>query len=69
MAFTKEDFTEDELILLKMAFGMLDVAVEKEYEFFYGRDHRNDLYYLKEKLGIYDVLEGWLRLSQNRAIF
>ena len=58
MKFTKEDFTENELILLKMAFEMLDVAVEWEYEFFYGGDHRNDLYYLKEKLGIYDLLEG-----------
>ena len=28
MIFNKEDFTEDELILLKMAFKMLDAAME-----------------------------------------
>lgn len=56
MEFTKEDFTEDELILLRMAFRMLDVAVEEERHLFYSGDYRNDLFNLKEKLGIYDLV-------------
>lgn len=55
MEFTKEDFTENELILLRMAFRMLDVVVEEERHFYSG-DHRNDLFNLKEKLGIYELV-------------
>lgn len=55
--FTKEDFTEDELILLQMAFRMLDVAVDEQRHLFYGSDYRNAVYDLKEKLGIYDLIE------------
>lgn len=55
--FTKEDFTEDELILLQMAFRMLDTAVDEQRRLFYGSDYRNEVYCLKEKLGIYDLLD------------
>ena len=58
MQFTKEYFTEDELILLKMAFRMLDEAIEGERHLFYSGDYRNEVYNLKEKLGIYNLLEG-----------
>ena len=55
--FTKEDFTEDELILLQMAFRMLDTAVDEQRRLFYGSDYRNEVYALKEKLGIYDLVD------------
>ena len=57
MIFNKEDFTEDELILLKMAFKMLDAAAEEYRQLFYGGDYRNDIFNLKDKLGIYDLVE------------
>jgi hypothetical protein len=57
MAFTKEDFTEDELILLNMAFEMLDIAVDEQRRLFYAGDYRNTVYDLKNKLGIYDLLD------------
>lgn len=57
MAFTKEDFTEDELILLNMAFEMLDIAVDEQSRLFYASDYRNTVYDLKNKLGIYDLLD------------
>lgn len=55
--FTKEDFTEDEMILLQMAFRMLDVAIDEQRRLFYGSDYRNAAYTLKEKLGIYDLVD------------
>ena len=55
--FDKSIFTEDELILLKMAFRVLDVIVEEGRHLDYSGDYRNDVYYLKEKLGIYDVVD------------
>ena len=55
--FTKEDFTEDELTLLKMAFRMLDMVVEEQRYLYHCGDYRDDVYYLKEKLGIYDLVE------------
>jgi hypothetical protein len=57
MIFNKEDFTEDELILLKMAFKMLDAAAEESSKLFYGSDYRNEIFNLKEKLGIFDLIE------------
>jgi hypothetical protein len=57
MIFNKEDFTEDELILLKMAFKMLDAAAEEYSKLFYGSDYRNEIFNLKEKLGIFDLIE------------
>ena len=52
----KEDFTEDELKLLKMAFKLINDVVEMQrvdnYDVYWG----NTLYYLEEKLGIWDIL-------------
>lgn len=53
---TKEDFTEDELELLKLAFELLDTAVNRIDKLSYD-NNSNTVYYLKEKLGIYDLLE------------
>ena len=55
MEFIKEEFTEDELILLRMAFRLLDVAVEEYYRLDYS-DYRNTAFELKEKLGIYEIV-------------
>lgn len=57
MEFTKEDFTEEELILLNMAFEMLDIAVDEQRRLFYSGDYRGTVYDLKNKLGIYDLLD------------
>lgn len=54
--FTKEDFTEDELILLRLAFELLDTAVCRIDKLDYN-NNSNTVYYLKEKLGIYDLLD------------
>lgn len=54
--FTKEEFTEEELMLLKLAFTLVDKTVEIQ------RTNNSDvwmcnvLFDLKEKLGIYDLL-------------
>jgi hypothetical protein len=57
MVFTKEDFTEEELILLKLAFKLLDTVAEETRELHWN-DDRNTVYDLKNKLGIYDLVEG-----------
>ena len=54
--FTKEDFTEDELALLKLAFELLDTAVCAMDRLNYD-NNANTVYDLKEKLGIYDLLD------------
>ena len=54
--FTKEDFTEEQLKLLRMVFTVLDTIVESCREGNSDVYLRNELYYLKEKLGIYDIL-------------
>lgn len=56
MQWTKEDFSEDELVLLRMAFRMLDEAIDAQRELLYCSDYRNEVYDLKEKLGIYDLV-------------
>ena len=52
------EFTEDELKLLKLIFNVADTIVESQridnYDVYTG----NLLYSIKEKLGIYDILEG-----------
>ena len=55
--FTKEDFTEDELRLLKMAFKLVDDVVEMQREGNYDTYMCNVLYDLENKLGIYDLLD------------
>jgi hypothetical protein len=54
--FKEEDFTEDELMLLRLAFKLVDDVVE------YQRDSNsdvymvNELYNLTQKLGINDLI-------------
>ena len=54
--FTKEDFTEEELMLLRMAFKLLDDVVETQRDIVYYH-LGNDLFHLKEKLGIYELVD------------
>ena len=54
--FTKENFTEDEFKLLKLAFELLDVTVEGIYKLNWDR-YDDIVYSLKNKLGIYDLLD------------
>ena len=54
--FCVEDFTEDELRLLRMAFKLIDDVVEMQRDDNYDVYMCNVLYDLKNKLGIYDVL-------------
>ena len=55
--FCVEDFTEDELQLLRMAFKLIDGVVEMQRNDNYDVYMRNVLYDLKNKLGIYDLLD------------
>ena len=52
------DFTEKELYLLKLAFKLVDEVVEMQQEWPLYVDMNNDLYNLKNKLGIYDLIKG-----------
>ena len=54
--FNEDEFTEDELMLLKLAFALVDVAVESSRRDNYDVDRSNALYDLKHKLGIYDIV-------------
>lgn len=54
--FTEEDFTEEQMKLLRMGFNVLDTIVESCREGNSDVHLSNELYYLKEKLGIYDIL-------------
>jgi hypothetical protein len=54
--FTKEDFTEEELMLLRLAFELLDTSVYTMDKLNYD-NNSNIVYDLKEKLGIYDLLD------------
>lgn len=53
----KEDFTENELMLLKMAFRLVDDVVEIQRYDNYDVYLSNELYSLKNKLGIYDLVD------------
>ena len=55
--FDKEDFTEDELMLLRMAFNLVDTVVETQRTSNYDVYLTNELYNLKEKLGIGDLMD------------
>lgn len=55
--FTEEDFTTDELRLLRMAFKLIDDVVEMQRNDNYDVYMCNVLYDLKNKLGIYDLLD------------
>lgn len=52
-----EDLTDDEVMLLKMAFKSVEEIIEiQRYYHYCGVDLCNALYNLKEKLGIYDLV-------------
>lgn len=55
--FKEEDFTEDQLMLLKMGFKLLDTIVEEERCGNSDVYLRTELFYLKEKLGIDDIVD------------
>lgn len=50
--FKEEDFTEDELMLLKMAFRLVETVVDAQRTSNYDVHLVNELYNLKETLGI-----------------
>ena len=52
-----DEFTEDELNLLKLAFALVDTVVESQRLDNYDVYMSNSLFHLKEKLGIYDLLD------------
>lgn len=52
-----DEFTEDELNLLRLAFKLVDTVVEAQRVNNYDVDMCNSLFYLKEKLGIDDLVE------------
>ena len=54
--FTEEDFTVDELMLLKMAFNLVDTVVETQKEDNYDVCLSNELFNLTLKLGIDDLV-------------
>ena len=51
-----EDLTEDEVMLLKMAFNSLETMLEIQRWYCYS-DLCNNLFRLKEKLGIVDIVD------------
>lgn len=51
-----EDLTEDEVMLLKMAFNSLETMLRIQSWYCY-TDFGNDLFRLKEKLGIVDIVD------------
>lgn len=54
--FKEEYFSEDELMLLKMAFRLVDTVVETQRTSNYDVNLCNELYSLKEKLGLDGVV-------------
>ena len=55
--FKEEEFTEDELMLLRLAFKLVGDVVEYQRTSNSDVYLCNELYYLKEKLGINDLLD------------
>ena len=53
---TKEDFTEEELIMLKAMFKGAEAVIEAKREDRYDVYDVNTLYDIKMKLGIYDLV-------------
>ena len=52
-----EDLTENEIMLLKMAFKSVEEIIEiQRYYHYCSVDLCNDLFNLKEKLGIYNLV-------------
>ena len=50
----KEDFTEDELAILKLAFTLMDEVSEAMSRNPFYTDFRNDWWHLQKKLGVTD---------------
>ncbi len=57
--FKEEDFTEEQLLLLRMAFKLVGDVVEMQRYNNYDVYMCNELYHLKEKLGIYDLVDPY----------
>ena len=57
VVFKEEDFTEDELMLLRMAFKLVSTVVETHRTDNYDVHLSNELFSLEEKLGIYDLVK------------
>lgn len=57
ISFDKSEFTDDELLLLKMAFKLIEDVAEIERTSNSDVNRINAIFNLKEKLGIYEVLE------------
>ena len=58
--FKEEDFTEDELKLLKMAFKLVADVVEIQRQDNYDVYLSNELFSLENKLGVYELVkEVW----------
>lgn len=55
--FTEDEFTKDELMLLRLAFKLVDDVVELQRSDRYDTFLPNELYSLKEKLGISDLVQ------------
>jgi len=53
----KYNLTDDEVSLLKLAFKLVDTVVEYQRYDRYDNETSNNLFHLKEKLGIYELLE------------
>ena len=54
--FTKNDFTEDELMLLRIAFNSAQNVTEELQKNGYDSHLVNELFHLEEKLGIYNLV-------------
>lgn len=55
--FNKEDFTEEQLQLLKMAFKLVEDVVDIQKHGNYDDPLYNQLYKLEEKLGVFDLID------------
>ena len=55
--FKEEDFTKDELMLLRMAFKLVSDVVQIQREDNYDVHLCNELFSLEEKLGIYELVK------------
>lgn len=53
----KEDFTEEELIMLKVIFKGAEAVIEAKREDRYDNRDSNTLFHLKQKLGILDLVD------------
>ena len=57
VSFSEDMFTNEELMLLKMGFNILDTVVESMRNGNSDVYMSNVLYNLKNKLGIYDIID------------